>query len=80
VLQLLYPDKHNTYFTPRTLASLLDVTGFEVVQRQGCSAHPGRWLRARVSWPVRMATHLVDAASGLVGGRYRMLVFARRRA
>ncbi len=78
-LPLLYPDKHNTYFTPDTLDDVLSRTGFETVQRQGFAAHPGRWLRAKVAWPVRAATHVLDRLSGLVGGRYRMLVFARRR-
>lgn len=79
LVQLLYPDKHNTYFTPESLGRMLLETGFEPTARRGFPAHPGRWLRARVSLPVRAAVHLIDAASGLLGRRYRMLLLARRR-
>jgi len=79
ILPLLYSEKHNTYFTPATLRAMLGETGFDVLSVQGYSAHPGRWLRERVAWPVRAATRLIDRLSSLLGGRYRMLVFARRR-
>ncbi len=79
ILPLLYSEKHNTYFTPASLDRMLSHAAFQALARQGFSAHLGRWLRTKVPWPVRVATHVVDRLSGLVGGRYRMLVFARRR-
>jgi 2-polyprenyl-3-methyl-5-hydroxy-6-metoxy-1,4-benzoquinol methylase len=78
LLQLLYPDKHNTYFSPPTLAAMLRGAGFRVVARAGFAAHPGRWLRARVSPALRAAASALDLASALLGGQYRMLLFARR--
>jgi 2-polyprenyl-3-methyl-5-hydroxy-6-metoxy-1,4-benzoquinol methylase len=80
LLQLLYPDKHNTYFSPPTLAAMLREAGFRVVARAGFAAHPARWLRVRVSPVLRAAAATLDLASDVVGGQYRMLLFARRGA
>jgi len=78
LLQLLYPDKHNTYFSPPTLAAMLREVGFRVVARAGFAAHPARWLRVRVSPVLRAASSALDLASDVLGGQYRMLLFARR--
>ena len=78
ILQLLYPDKHSTYFTPQSLGRMLSQVGFRPVARRGFPTFPGRWLRARVSPALWAAVHLIDAASGPLGRRYRMLVLARR--
>ena len=78
LLQLLYPDKHNTYFTPRTLGKLLLLTGFSLFRRDEWGAHIGRWLRAPVSLPLRLGAQALDRLSALAGGRYRLVAYAHR--
>jgi 2-polyprenyl-3-methyl-5-hydroxy-6-metoxy-1,4-benzoquinol methylase len=78
LLQLLYPEKHNTYFTLRTLEQLLALTGFSTSAWEGWGAHVERWSRTTVPLLLRLGTRVVDALSTAAGARYRMVVYARR--
>lgn len=76
-LELLYDARHNFYFSRESLDRLLATAGFEVTLRRSHGAHLGRWLSEPASLPVRAGGAVVDAASRLVGRRYRQLLLCR---
>ena len=77
-IELLYDARHNYYFSQETLAKILKKKGLSTDHKASYRAHLGRWLAEPVPAFVKLSGDIVDAASGLVGRRYRQLLICRR--
>jgi len=74
----LYYSHHLSYFTARSLRSLLEATGFDLVQTE---TRNQEMTRLTVSGLDRLAVRLIFAASKpFSGSRGKLLAWARRRA
>jgi SAM-dependent methyltransferase len=72
----IYVPNHYTYFTPPTLARLIEETGFTVSAVRGESPYLGRY---RFSLPVKLGLATLIALGRMTGFEARVEVFAVRR-
>jgi len=78
--ELLYDARHNYYFSRRTLAAVLTSVGLTVERTASYRAHLGRWLAEPAPAAIKLGGDIIDAASTVVGRRYRQLLICRRHA
>lgn len=78
-LVLLYDIHHNIFFTKTTLQGLLKRAGLSrLVAFAGMDATISRWKTVPISGLLTAGCNGLDLASRILGGRYRMLVFASK--
>ncbi len=78
-LVLLYDIHHNFFFNRTTLTGLLNRAGLSrLVAIDGMDAKIARWQTVPISPVLSTGCNGLDLAARVVGGRYRMLVFASR--
>ena len=80
LMELFYDIHHNFFFSPHTLASLLNRSEFEVADAQFGAANVHRWRIVPISPVMIFGSDVIDFLSGLVKREYRMLVYARKAA
>jgi 2-polyprenyl-3-methyl-5-hydroxy-6-metoxy-1,4-benzoquinol methylase len=78
LMALFYDIHHNFFFSPRTIASFLQRTGFEVADTQFGAANVRRWRTVPISPLMIFGSDVIDFLSSLVKRRYRMFVYARK--
>jgi len=76
-LTLLYDVHHNFFFDRDTLTNLLETVGFGgEVDVEYMDAEIERWQNVPIPPILAFGTKFLDAAARVLGGRYRMIVFA----
>lgn len=78
-LILLYDIHHNFFFDPRTIATLLERAGFELVEIDWMDADIDRWQNVPIPPLLAFGSRLLDRAARVIGSPYRMIVYARKR-
>jgi len=78
LMALFYDIHHNFFFSPHTIASVLQRAGFEVVDIQFGAANVRRWGTVPISPLMILGSDVIDFLSSLVRRRYRMFVYARK--
>ena len=80
-LVLLYDVHHNFFFDPKTLRGLLGRVGaYDVVEIEYSEANVRRWRTVPIHPLMTLGSDVVDRLALRPELRYRMLVYARRRA
>lgn len=78
-LILLYDIHHNYFFDPRTIGTLLERAGFELVEIDGMDADIDRWQNVPIPPLLAFGSRVLDRVAQVVGRPYRMIVYARKR-
>lgn len=77
-LELLYDIHHNFFFDVGTLRSVLQRGGFERPEVDWLGANISRWQNVPIPKLLATGANILDAVSRITGGRYRMIVYARK--
>lgn len=78
-LILLYDIHHNYFFDPRTIGTLLERAGFELVEIDWMDADIERWQNVPIPPLLAFGSRVLDRAARMIGRPYRMIVYARKR-
>ena len=77
VLELLYDDRHNYYFTESSLRGLLERNGFRIARWRSDRAYLGRWLAEPAPAWIVAGGYAIDLLSLPLGLQYRRTALCR---
>lgn len=77
-LVLLYDIHHNFFFDETTMRGMLGRAGFGRVRMDWMEANIERWQNVPIPVTLALGTKMLDLASRVLGGAYRMIVLAQK--